>query len=169
MRIARIAAEIAAVLAAAAATLIAIILTLSIGMVPHTVSNGSEIESAFLQAKEYVEKNIKSTGRAPTKSEFYKWRSDKGRWISRIDIEKPPTGNVELQKQFGKLPAETYVLSVWRGEWSEYFVQGKGSTVDSAFVLYSGFIGLALGAYILSAALWLVARKLKRRNASAPQ
>ena len=169
MRLARIVLEIAALLAALLTALIAAALVFSIGVVPHTVANGSEIEAAFLRAEEFVGQSIKATGRVPTKSDFHEWRSGKGKWVPSIELAKYSTSNFELRSRFGELPPDTYVLSVWRGEWSEYYVQGKGSTVDSAFSLYSSSIGLALGACGLSAVLWLFARTLKRRNTCAAQ
>jgi hypothetical protein len=169
MRLARIVPEITALLTALFTALIAAAIVFSIGLVPHTMSNGSEIEAAFLRAQEFVDQSIKATGRIPIKSEFYEWRSGKGQWVSSIELAKYATSNFELRSRFGELPPDTYVLSVWRGEWSEYYVQGKGSTVESALGLYSSAIGLALGACGLSAVLWLFARALKRRNTCAAQ
>ena len=164
MRIARSALEITIFLTALVATLIAAVLILSIGMVPHTVKNGNDIDAAFLKASEFINQRIQSTGRTPQKIEFNEWRSSQGLWASRIELTRASASGSEIQARFGTVPADAYVLSMWRGEWSEYYVQGKGSTVDSASGLYLSFIGRALGACGLSATLWIIARKLKRSN-----
>jgi hypothetical protein len=169
MRLARTVIEVTAVLAALAATLIAALLIFGVSLVPHTASNGNKIEVAFFQAAEFVDRKLQTTGRAPTQSEFQEWRADKGPWISRIEIASASGSNSDLKKQFGEVPAGAYILSVWRGEWSEYYLQGRGSTIDSALGLYAGSIGVALGACSLSAVLWLFARRLKRANTVAPQ
>lgn len=167
MRPVRIALEISAVLAALTATLTALLLTLGVGLVPRTVSKGEEIERAFLKAAEFIDRSIQSNGRVPTQPEFQEWRADKGRWVSRMELTKSSDSNADVQMRFRELPENAYVLSVWRGEWSEHYAQGKGSTVDSAIGLYSSSIGIAMGACGLSAVLWSLARRLKRSNSCA--
>ena len=169
MRLARIAIEVTAFLAAVAATLVAALLIFGVSLVPHTASNGSEIEAAFFQAAEFIDRKVQTTGRAPTQAEFQEWSADKGPWISRMELAGSSGSNSDLKRRFGEVPAGAYVLSVWRGEWSEYYLQGKGSTVDSALGLYASSMGVALGACGLSAVLWLVARRLKRGYTVAPQ
>jgi hypothetical protein len=100
-----------------------IALASSVSPVDHTIENSRKIEAAFHSGAEFANAVMASTGRPPTRKQFEAWANSQPKGIYSpadlllMDRNFPP----EVIQQFGVPPPNAYVLSLWRGEWDEYF------------------------------------------------
>ncbi len=153
----------AALLAAIGLTaLFALLLLGAFTLVPKTIENGKAIDKAFLDASEFVEKVSAQDGRMPSDAAFDAWKAGGSYWVKSIELLSHPNMiPSEVSVRFGPMPPNGYALSVWRGEWTEYFVSWRNaSTVDSVAGLYASTLGLSLASSLLAVVLWRIRRKL---------
>jgi hypothetical protein len=112
---------------------------------PQTVENGASINKAFTDASSYIEVFFQRNGRLPTNDELKlrKINAAAGTRAWIVEIDTHPKVGENAYQGVDVVSSERYTLSIWRGEWYEYYMpSSKKSTVDSAFGLYlwrSGF------------------------------
>ena len=151
---------------AAAAVFVALLLTVLSGvqlaLVPHTVENGEEIYSAFAASSNFIKSFQEANQRLPNEVEFESWKAKQKGATPRIASVKITAANVlplNAQRLFGTPPANSFALSLWRGEWYEHYAAwSQKSTIDSPFWLYVAAIGLLSISAFLTVVLWKFAR-----------
>jgi hypothetical protein len=143
----------------------------SFTLVPKTIENGKAIDRAFLEASEFIEKVSAEDGHVPSSAAFDAWKSGRSNWVKNMDLlSNPSTIPSEVAVRFGSMPPDGYALSVWRGEWTEYFISWrKESTVDSVAGLYASSVGLSLTSALLAVVLWRIRRKLFKAKSHVTQ
>ena len=141
--------------------LFALLLLGTFTLVPKTIENGKAIDKAFLEASDFVEKVSAQEGRMPSGGAFDAWKAGGSNWVRNMELlSNPNMIPSEVSVKFGPMPSDGYALSVWRGEWTEYFVSWrKGSTIDSVAGLYASSLGLSLASALLAVVLWRIRRK----------
>ena len=83
----------------------------------HTIKNNETIESDFQLAATFVEKFRHEHARFPTSAEFEaQFRG--GQYPVYVEMAGFSPGATEL---FGAPPRDAFVLTIWRGEWMEYY------------------------------------------------
>jgi len=135
-------------------------------LVPHTIENGRAIDKAFLEASDFIEKLSAESGQIPSSAAFDAWKAGRSSWVKNMDLlSEPNMIPSEVVSRFGPMPSNGYALSVWRGEWMEYFISWrKVSTVDSVAGLYASSLGLSLASALLAIVLWCIRRNLFQVN-----
>lgn len=92
------------------------------GSLEGTLQSNGEIHSAFSRAHEIVAVHLSHNGTLPSPSEFEslaeKNSSERDR-LRYIRLSYSPGANTAAAS-LGPMPAGTYLLSYWRGEWMEY-------------------------------------------------
>ena len=172
MKAVRVVASIAIAIVASLALLSALLLDRTFS-VQRTIESSRIIEANFMQAASFVDNRVAKTGQLPNSKEFEAWAEgfhSKGHSIKYISLDLPPYGS-EFTKIHGIPPKDGYVLSYWRGEWSESYVSWtkKSSLVfeqSGYYMLGSSLTQTAVGG-IFSLLMGFVAFKLwPRRNRS---
>lgn len=120
------------------------------------------IDAVFAQASRYVAEFAKSHGRLPLQSEFVTWAdaqspSDPGTFSVRHVFYQLGTPPKELVDAVGPPATDTYYLSLWRGEWNEYFAPWVGrSTIEPSDIKWylttyfsTGMVFLVFGVGLL--------------------
>lgn len=151
---------------AAAASFVALLFTVlfavQLALVPHTAENGEEISRAFAASANFIKSFQATNYRLPNDDEFAKWKAQQKSVLPRVESVKLTSPNnlpLDAQRIFGVAPADSFALSLWRGEWHEHYAPwSQRSTVDSPFWLYASTIGLLLIAVFSSVALWKFAK-----------
>lgn len=145
-------------------TLFALLLLGTFTLVPKTIENAKAIDSAFREASDFVEKMSARDGQMPSGATFDAWKAGGSNWVKNMELLSSPNMIPSaVAVRFGPMPPDGYALSVWRGEWTEYFISWrKESTVDSVAGLYASSLGLSLASALLSVVLWRIRRKLLR-------
>lgn len=140
----------------AAATIFAvqsILFGLMLLSIPSTVENGKEIEMSFLAATTFVDNFQHTNGHIPSNAEFNEWKSHQPSavyGVQNIELTKPTAIPEDIARKFGVPPADSYALSLWRGEWYEYYASwAHASTIDSPQELYANFVALCLAFAII--------------------
>lgn len=151
---------------AAVAFFVMLLITALLGgqlaLVPHTVENGEEITRAFAASSKFIESFQQANQRLPEEAEFDSWQAQQKSVLPRIESVKLISANdlpLEVQRLFGPSPANSFALSLWRGEWHEHYAGWSNeSTIDSPLWLYAWALGLLLISASTTVALWKVAR-----------
>lgn len=117
------------------------------------------IDALFAEAAQFVEGFERTQGRLPRPSEFADWGARQPRL--RYQVGDPPR---ELVQQLGEPAAPTYSLSLWRGEWNEYYAPWlRRSTVEpwdlqwylaTYFSVSIVFFALGAGMLLFAYLLW---------------
>jgi hypothetical protein len=151
---------------AAAAVFVALLLTVLFGvqlaLVPHTVENGEEISNAFAASSNFIKSFQEANQRLPNEVEFESWKAQQKGASPRIASVKIIAANelpLDAQRLFGTPPANSFALSLWRGEWYEHYAAwAQKSTIDSPLWLYVVAIGLLSISAFSTVVLWKFAR-----------
>lgn len=89
-------------------------------LVDYTISNGLEIERQFYEAEGAVDAFFAQHGRLPGQTEFEMLAPD-----GKYRVELVPCGLADVgfdcSGEFTNVRDGDYVLSTWRGEWTEYY------------------------------------------------
>jgi hypothetical protein len=107
-------------------------------MVPKTISFSRDIAKEFIDTNKYVEAYRNKTGHLPNLE---------GHPVFIVDM-KAEQGLPSLQEAIsllGSPPAGSYMLEMWRGEWSEYYAPWSGRSTlsfDPSDYSYSGNLWL---------------------------
>lgn len=161
------------VIGAGLAALLAVVFGLQIAQMPHTVENGKAIDEAFRVSAAFIDQFHEKNGRVPSQAEFSAWKNEGPSHIhgtQNIELIAPEQIPEHLVRQFGPGSSERYALSVWRGEWNEYYAPWvQASTVDRPLGLYTSSIGLCLAFVVVSAVLWRFARRVRMKNVKPSQ
>jgi len=103
-------------------------ITLLIGeerTVNHTIERSRTIETGFRDAADYIQNFQTTQDRLPSKSEFSEWSSRFPEHVDsprHFDLEsRVDHFPEEVIKKFGPAKGGSYLLSYWRGEWTEYY------------------------------------------------
>ena len=147
---------------AAVAFFVALLITALLGgqlaLVPHTVENGEEITRVFPESSRFIKSFQQANQRLPNGAEFDSWQAQQKSKLPRIESVRIISANdlpLEVQKRFGPPPADSFALSLWRGEWHEHYAAWSNeSTVDSPLWLYASALGLLVISASTTAALW---------------
>ena len=110
--------------------MLGLFMTLDSGLVEHTIENSRKINQSFEEAISFVTDYENQNQRLPTQAEFQEWSSSfPRRPYSPNDMEiilnEFPK---EVTKRFGAPSKNGFALSLWRGEWSEYYVSWQNKT-----------------------------------------
>lgn len=137
--------------------------------VPDTLRHGREINQSFASASSWVASFSREHGRLPSSWEFKRWAAVKEPkqpfGVSSIEIVRPSTLPAEVVASFGHPVASGYVLSLWRGEWFEYYASWRqASTVDTSKTLYYVTYGGGLGLAIIGLLLWWIGGRVSLRG-----
>jgi hypothetical protein len=138
---------------------------LTSGSIDHTIEKSRKIESAFQNAAEFVDSFIEKNHRLPTEKEFGGRQISEagefhGRGIGLNNSAEP------LPKSFGMPPPGSYYLSLWRGEWEEYYApwsrQSSLQFDEDAFFSFQSK-AITLSAMIFSLLFLVVGIFLRKR------
>jgi hypothetical protein len=153
------------------------IMLLSNSLIDHTLENSREIQAAFGSTRTYVDSWIAQHGTLPTEAEFQAWTAQQPERVHSARFMELITGEFpeEAIKKFGPAPAGSYLLSYWRGEWTEYFASwAHKSSLEfdrtryfafgSAFADFVVFAGSGAGIF----ALGLLARNRSPNKSLEP-
>lgn len=108
-------------------------------MVNDTVKKSHQIESVLLEGVSYVEEFREKNMRLPTNEEYKAWASTQETIGSysigdtfiithQGDINYKLNDPVIQKKGLGAAPTNSYLIGMWRGEWSEYYVSWTQSS-----------------------------------------
>jgi len=113
----------------------------STNIVNYTISNNYKIEASFKKAVSFVEDFKSENSRLPANEEFELWTerqssqvySPRGMSIltnpERIKLRLyDPYDGFDRTEDFGEPPEGSYIIILWRGEWSEYYISWKDTT-----------------------------------------
>lgn len=96
--------------------------------VRHTVANSEKIDAAFKASSRFVEDYRKSSGRLPAESVFNSWaRGQKARGDAVVGYTTNDFAD-EAVTRFGTPPPQAYLLTLWRGDWHEYYASWAGQS-----------------------------------------
>jgi hypothetical protein len=106
----------------------------------------------------FVEETRQSAGRIPTEAEFEGWKATQG-WENRAIFLQTAGPMKSEDCPFGEVPAGSYGITMWRGDWNEcyaewersYSFDGALGTNLRAAAIFAGLAMLAFGV-----AAWLV-------------
>jgi hypothetical protein len=94
-------------------------------LVANTINNSRKIETVLSAGKHFVDSWALEYGRLPTADEFKAWSSKQqqlpGLYDPRELIFKTDNFPDDVIKKFGPPHPGSYLLSLWRGEWDEYY------------------------------------------------
>jgi hypothetical protein len=99
--------------------------------IDNTMKHNSEIDLAFNQANEFIQFYKYENNKLPTSAELKKWPSQfpqsphTPNGIKIITINMP----AEIIQKYGKPKGKlAFVLSYWRGDWSEYYISWENES-----------------------------------------
>lgn len=158
MKVVRVLSASFAVLLAATAAFLLLGMLMT---VPTTLEHDKQIDGAFLRASSWVSDFKLKNGRLPANRELAAWSMTQKQsfWLQSIELVSDSRHfPAEAKKAFGIIPSEGYLLSLWRGEWNEYFASWtKTSTIgdvkDAVLFVVQGVVGSLL-LFALSFILW---------------
>jgi hypothetical protein len=147
-------------------SLIAAFFALVGGVIPLMLPSQAVKDRAYFQQFKAAAANIDKHGQL-TATDLGGWSSTGQTPFIQSSLETPS----DCDSSFGKAPADTLVLSFWRGEWTECYAYPSGHTTLPMSVqayLLSG-VGMTVAVYWLLAmsAAWGAIRLRPRRSASA--
>lgn len=161
--------QLAATLGLVAVLWLLIGLAHSLGSAPlieETIQHNRLIDASFRRAAEFIEGFRQEHSRLPEQAEFEQWAAGQPasvyspRYIE-LHAANFPQEAVDL---FGVPPDGGYLLSTWRGEWTEYYASwtGKSSlTFDpSAYYVVGGPVYDATAVIVVFLALAFAAVRL---------
>lgn len=99
--------------------------------IDNTIDHNDEIDLAFKQTNEFIQIYKKENYKLPTSSELKNWTSQFPQSPYNPNGIKIFTINIpaEIIQKYGKPNDElAFVLSYWRGEWSEYYISWKNES-----------------------------------------
>lgn len=135
----------------------------------HTLKHDAEIKSAFLRAASWVDAFKRDNQRIPSAEELRAWSAAQKEsfWLKSIELTSDTSGLTnEARKSFGVAPAGTYVLGLWRGEWSEYFASWtRTSTVDNTrgrIMAIALQLALSVAVFVAGFLLWRFGRGIRQ-------
>jgi hypothetical protein len=122
-----------------------------------TIAHSRQIQSAFVLAADYVDAFRVTHGRLPTEKEFSAWEGVQPVIARTAGSVSFFDSNLLPDKQdLGPVPAGSYMLGFWRGEWWEFFAGwSRKNTLEFDEGAYY-FSGSLLGDIFLWFAIWLV-------------
>ena len=123
--------SIAITLVAACCALIGLFYSLAADRgIAGTIEKSRQIDQAFQKAAAYIDGVNQKEGHLPGQDAFKKWQEANGQGTPflaqlRLVTDHFPKAVVE---EFGSPGKNAYLLSLWRGEWSEYYISWKQKT-----------------------------------------
>ena len=130
--------------------------------VQSTLKHNQEIQRIFDKTAKY----INSLEKLPTHQELQNWINDQNDTSIAFNYLQYETNNDNFSSTM-KIPKNEYVLSLWRGEWNEYYYswKNKKSTVpsdESVYYLTGYVIGDFLIFFLIGLVFFKISSKLKR-------
>lgn len=108
-----------------------------------TFKKNREIEISFQAAASFVDGFLAEKSRLPSAGEFAEWRSQfSPRPYTPKGMELVQGGEISalVEKEYGKAPANGYVIWYWRGEWEEVYVSwAKSSSLQMEMSKFYSF------------------------------
>lgn len=110
-------------MAAALCSALGVLVLSSSTLVDETITNSRDIDAALRAAAAFVAQTRGAQGRLPSRSEFEEWaakqpeRPHSAKYVDYTFANFPE----EVVTRFGEPSGETFLLSIWRGEWNEYY------------------------------------------------
>jgi hypothetical protein len=130
--------------------------------VARSIENSNIMHRQFQLAASRIEQFRTRAGRLPTAREFGLLAARKD--ADRYEVEFMPDGFAQCDDQaeaFASIPSGTYVLTAWRGEWSECYAPASGRSTllfnASEYAIFGSQVadGLAMSLVGLLAAIAL--------------
>jgi len=149
-------------------------------LVDQTIESSRKIRVAFERGRAHVDSWVAQHSSLPSAEEFLAWTSQQPASADSVhDIELITDDFPEdAIKQFGQPTSGSYLLCLWRGEWTEYYASWNGKTslqfdmasyylLGSAFADFADFAVFA-GAGVTSLVLGLCVWKYSPNPALLP-
>jgi hypothetical protein len=157
------------------ALLLAIVLmAMAFGDTRHSAANDRLIDAQFHRTERFVTAFKRAHGKLPSREELEALPESKksGYAVHIVDATRDSIAK-EAFSTVGHPPPGGYVLSIWRGEWMEYYASwsGKSSVPDdqsSYYVTGSRRLDLFLGGSLMMLCLF-IARWLWKGQAPSPR
>ena len=129
---------------------------------PETLRGNERLRSGDIRSViDFIEATQQSIDRPPSETEFEEWKAARG-WDNRA-IFLQTTGSMRSEDcTFGEIPAGSYGVTMWRGEWNECYsgwerAYSFDETLDTNMRAVAVCGSLALLALLISA--WLARRQ----------
>lgn len=120
-------------------------------LIEHTLENSRKIDAVFRASSNYINEYKILNGQFPSREEFSYWIKVQAEQNQYKELLSYSTNGFseEVVNAFGKPDKESYLLSVWRGEWYEYYASWADKntlTFDRKeyYILKSKWLGFAL-------------------------
>jgi hypothetical protein len=119
------------------ATVIAALLSLMALLTPislsNTIKNSHKILWSFQEANREIDAYRRRTGELPDSMELSRWKYAAAPGAYQVSIIDPDLNDltkccIEAVNALGMAPKQSYLLEVWRGEWSEYYAPWLGKS-----------------------------------------
>mgnify|MGYP001585664140 FL=1 len=98
-------------------------MVVSIDLIRHTIDNSNKMYSTFIQidneVKDYLKNNINP-------NPLWKLNDNDFNFIPRSEFSNYMSDFKE--ENFAPLDSDQYVISIWRGEWNEYYASPSQTT-----------------------------------------
>jgi hypothetical protein len=92
-------------------------------LVDETIAHSRELDAMLRSAAEFVAQSRTAQGRFPSRSEFEAWASELPDRAYSAKYVEYSLGSFpeEVLAKFGPPAGEAFLLTIWRGEWNEYY------------------------------------------------
>lgn len=134
-----------------------------------TIQHSREIEASFQKVVAFIERFQQANSRLPDGIEFKNWgnrqspSADSPYGMELHTVEFPK----EAIEELGTPPEHSYLLSLWRGEWEEYYASWTGESslifAASAYYILGSPMSDTTGVIVVFVILCFAAIKLWRR------
>lgn len=123
-----------------------------------TLQSSHTIETKFHRVSAFVDVYRRQNGQYPSIAEIERWSDRQGLGAYFVTVIDPSINDMQTccddaPKTLGIPPKGSYLLSIWRGEWNEYYAPWSGKstlTFDKNDYAFSGNLYLDIAIACLS-------------------
>ncbi len=142
----------------------------SFGLIQHTIQGSRDIQKRFIEATNYVNNYVETNKHYPSDKEMSGFNIQPERGIS-YDILVIPKDKFSSEPDYSDdtafVPADSdrYILSTWRGEWTEYYAYPSG-LISLRFSLmdYFNFWGWVIPLLLVTGASFYGVRLIEHKK-----